>query len=224
MANFAPRYVEKYRDGYRYRRRVPAGVRDKIGRASWTHNFPARTPDSYIMSKAKSLAREHDRAIAVARGQELSPADIEEQEKLAKDWLNDKPRSEIYELIEWAMDSGYAEIPQVKAFLSAVEHDGKYVPQSLTLTAAVQRDKETHSADQDTKALDFALDSFIATVNDKPMTEIKRSDVSDWITAQERRGLKATTIRRRVRGVQRTPAGAGKRPSNVGRTYAQTRQ
>lgn len=156
MAKFSLPSIDAYRERHRYRRRVPADVRDKIGRAAWYRTFPTRTPLAMIERTARTLASKHDREIAAARGQEVSPAQIAEAESQAQAWLtNDK--AEIHEMLSFFHGSGPDGLSaEDRAFVNAVEHDGRYVPASLSLTTALERDTRLYGQDRDPKPIQYA--------------------------------------------------------------------
>ena len=132
------RYVEEHQGGQRYRRRVPPDVRKHFkGRASWQHTFPARTPLAVIERTAKGLTIQYDHLIAVARGQAVTQEQIEDAKARARTWLaGDK--AEVYELL--AFNISQRPLSEAdEAFVSALEHGGRYVPKSLPITAAMAR-------------------------------------------------------------------------------------
>ena len=65
--NKFPTYVEAYRSGHRYRRRVPADVVGWVGRGSWLHLFPASASRAKIERVAKELTAHSDRQIKEGR-------------------------------------------------------------------------------------------------------------------------------------------------------------
>ncbi|MGR3344388.1 MAG: hypothetical protein ACU0DI_14410, partial [Paracoccaceae bacterium] len=88
-------YVEPHGNARRYRRFVPADVRDKIGRKRWIKTFPKDTPLSLIEQRAKKLALAHDSEIAIARGGELSPDLIAHLEKELHEMISKESDADI---------------------------------------------------------------------------------------------------------------------------------
>lgn len=195
MTKFDVLFVEQYRSGHRYRRRVPADVRDKIGKSSWCHNFPSRTPLAVIEREAKRLAILHDREITIARGQEVGPDQIEHAEGFARELIAGD-RRDLYGYLELATQEDMS--PQTAAIVNALEHGGRYLPESLPLTAALERDKRLYGGERDKKPVQYAVSAFVDSLGDKGVTAISRGDVSEWLAVQTKGGLAPATIKRRL--------------------------
>ena len=193
-----PCHVEEYRDGFRYRRKVPGDVREKIGKASWTHNFKPDATLAHIEGTAKRLTFRHDREIAVARGQDVGPVEIDEAQNFAREWLV-RPRADQHEMLAYFHSQEPEDLSAAdRAFLNALDHGGQYVPEALPLAAALERDKRLYGQERDPKPLDYAADSFVKLIDDKPITSITRGDVSEWLAHQAKDGLSPATIKRRL--------------------------
>ena len=187
------RYVEEHQGGQRYRRRVPPALRDKIGCASWYKTFPPRTPLAVIEREAKSLAAEHDAAIARAKGQEVT-AQIQEQEAIAQRLFADD-KADAYEVLGYSMSQGIMS-DKDRYFINAMQNDGKYQPETLSITAALKQDAEKYGQDRDERPFKYAVESFVKAVADKDITAITRADAAKWIASQNR--LAPATIERRL--------------------------
>ena len=65
--NKFPTYVEAYRSGHRYRRRVPADVVGWVGRGSWLHVFKPGTAMDVIERVANEITTNSNRLISEGR-------------------------------------------------------------------------------------------------------------------------------------------------------------
>jgi integrase len=193
-------YIYDHGDAKRYRRIVPYNVREKIGRKVWLKSFPRKTPVSIIRREARKLALEHDREIALARGQELSPEGIAEAEASARKWLN-RDKQELYDFLSFVAEgeTDFESIPpEVAATVNAIENKGRYVPVTLSVTAAHQRDQRIYGGERDEKPFEYAVNSFVAAIGDKDVSAITRADVSEWLGTMEKDGLAPATVQRRL--------------------------
>ena len=180
---FKIRYVEEHQGGQRYRRRVPPALRAKIGCASWYKTFSPRTPLAVIEREAKTLASKHDAAIARAKGQEVT-AQIQEQESLARNILaGDK--AEAYEVLAFSLSQGIV-TDKDRIFVNAMQNDGTYQPETLSLTVALKQDAEKYGGDRDERPFKYAVESFVKAVADKDITAITRVDAAKWIASQSK--------------------------------------
>ncbi|MEX2650164.1 MAG: hypothetical protein WD673_14225 [Alphaproteobacteria bacterium] len=168
---------------------------DKVGRKVWVKTFRGSTSLAQIEREARLLALEHDRAIAIARGRELTAEQIEKAEADAQTILA-RGKSDAHHVI--AMFAEDPATSEIAALVNAMEHGGRYVPDDLKLSKVYERDRERYGEGRDEKPVHYAVDSLVAVVGDKDVRRITRDDVSDWIKAMRRDGLKSSTIRRRV--------------------------
>ena len=81
--------------------------------------------------------------------------------------------------------------------INAMEAGGTYRPESMKLSAALERDRDLYSGDKDERPFKYAVESFIEVIGDKDVTAITRADVSEWLGAQKREGLAPATVKRR---------------------------
>lgn len=126
-------------------------------------------------------------------GQQVT-AQIQEAESLARAALaGDK--AEAYELLGFVLEQGNV-TPADKYFANALEHGGKYTPESLSLTAALRQDAERYGGDRDERPFKYAVESFVKAVSDKSITSITRADAATWIASQGK--LAPATIERRL--------------------------
>jgi integrase len=191
-------YVLKRGRGYRYRRIVPPDVRNAINRKNWIKSWRAGTPLAVVEREARHLAAKHDNEIAAARGEELSPAQVEQVEAKARDWLAGD-LSDLHGFLAMLAEhrEDFGELPpDIEAVARAIEGGGRYLPESLPLTAALARDAERYGQDRDPRPFTQALGSFVAVIGDKEVTAITRADVGEWIQSMD--NLKPVTVRRRV--------------------------
>ncbi|NQU55971.1 MAG: tyrosine-type recombinase/integrase [Rhodospirillales bacterium] len=195
-------FVVGHMNGKRYYRRVPADVEASVGRKVWLHRFDPATPWAAIEHEAKRLASQHDDLIQRARNGEVLDKDlVATSEQQAANWLSGD-RGKLYELLGYLAEQGTGG-PADRAFLNAREHDGQYRPSNaMTVSAAYERDQETHGKDRDEKPIKYAVESFIATVADKPITEITRREVTAWLAKMESDGLAPGTIQRRLGAIR----------------------
>jgi len=182
--------------GLRYYRRVPADVREAIGRKAWTHSFGSRLSLPAIEHEARRLAAHHDNLIKRARAGEVIDKDlIAKAEGDASDWLKE-PTAKLYEFMAYIAEQGGAD---GKAFLNAIENAGTYQPtNAMTVSEAYSRDLEQHGGERREEPIKSAVDGFIAAAGDKPVTQIARGDVVAWLSAMEAKGFAPGTIQRRL--------------------------
>lgn len=195
------RYVETHGKASRYRRIVPADVSDKIGRDRWIKTFPKDTPLSVIERTAKRLGLAHDREIAIARGNEVSAEQIAQLEEQARELITGNSPSDLlwYRSFIAQGEEDFGSLsPENAAMQNALEHDGRYIPNNLNLTAAHERDKGLYGGDRDEKPIEYAVRSFISTIGNKDITAIKRGDVSEWLASLVNGGLAPGTVKRRL--------------------------
>ena len=189
-------HVLKRGRSYRYRRVVPPDCRKAIGRKNWIRTWKAGTPVATVEREAATLATQHDHEISVARGQEVTPAQIAEAEARAREMLA-RDRADAHEVLGFMLSQGSVNEAE-RVFVSALEHGGTYQPPSLSLSAALVQDAEKYGQGRDPKPFDYAVASFVATIGDKDITAITRADVSDWIAAKGKDGQSPATIKRRL--------------------------
>lgn len=195
-------YVKKKPEGrgrgYFYRRVVPPAVREAIGCKNWHHTWRAGTPLAVVEREAMHLAARHDRMIAEAKG-DMETAEIARQEEYAREWLT-RPPAERHEFLAYLHEQGDGDKGLTKPdriFVNAMEAGGTYRPESMKLSAALERDRDLYSGDKDERPFKYAVESFIAVIGDKDVTAITRADVSEWLAAQKREGLAPATVKRR---------------------------
>ena len=192
---------------YRFRKVVPSDCREKIvkpdgsWRRHWVHTWAAGTPLGRIETEAAALSRQYDNEIAVARGQAVSPDMVADQEAAARGWQKDTP-ADVANLIDFLYQA-YPDGPpaDVAVFLNALQRGGTYKPASITILEAFERDKAEHP-ERDPKPLAYGVRSFVKIVGDLDISEISRSQVSDWLKAQKSEGSKPGTISRRLGAVR----------------------
>lgn len=178
-------HVVEYEDRLKYRRTVPPDVREVIGRKNWTRTWKPDTPLAQIEAEAAQLARLHDAEIRVARG-EAEAEEIARAEADARAVLKQQRFEDLAFIAE-------NPTPTDAYFLAAVESGG-VVRRSIPLSQAVAR----HAVGRDQKPFKFALQSFEAVHGDPDILAIRRSDVATWIDHEHRRGVKPSTVRRRL--------------------------
>lgn len=198
------RYVEDHHNGYRYCRVVPPDVRPMLPRRkngkvrrSWIRTWPGGTSWDLIQHEAGELARHHDSIIRRVRAGELiDPEAIATAERNAQGLLSLK-RAEMYELMALVGADGWM-APDVRATVNAVEHGGRYTPETLTVRAAYDRDRERYEGTRDERPLRYAVDTFTALVGDKDVRAVTRADAESWIDSMRKRKNSPATIRRRL--------------------------
>lgn len=195
------RYVQPHGKARRYRRIVPADVREAIGRGVWIKTFRSATPLAEIEHVAGRLAREHDLQIKRARnGEFLDQKMITRAEELARETLAKDRPDKIWDLqfFDDLHTYSHEPAPWIEAYFNALKNDGHYVHDALTLTAAYARDLELYGGDRAEKVIEYAIRSFVDLIGDKAVQSITRADVAEWLAALGKRGLAPATIRRRI--------------------------
>lgn len=135
-------HVLKRGRAFRYRRVVPVDCRAAIRtekdepRKNWIRTWKAGTPVATVEREAAILAAEHDREIAVARGQEVTPEQIVTAESQAREMLA-RDRADTHEVLGFMLSQGSVNEAE-RVFVNALEHWGTYQPPSLSLTAALK--------------------------------------------------------------------------------------
>lgn len=196
MLTIDMRYMQQRGTSWWYRRIVPADVQDKIkknngkyGRKAWTRTWRKNTPIHIVEKQARQSTLDHDREIAIARGQEV---DVAEAESLAR------------ELLAAGDQFGYRDIaqgdasPQTAAVVSALEHNGRYVPEAPLLSVALIQDIERYGQDRDNYPVESSVTDFIGVISDQPVTQISRADATAWIDSLRAKGYAPATLRKRV--------------------------
>lgn len=182
---------------YRYRRVVPVDCRATIltdkgePRKNWIETWRTGTALELVRREAAILSARHDIAIAKARGQEI--------ETIARNILAETPEDRHWLL--GFMHQGEMSAKD-QAVIATVEHGGKLPQGSPVLSDALKADAKKYSDGRDERPFDYAVKSFIEIVSDKPITEISRADVSDWITALRGKGQAVATVKRRLAAIR----------------------
>ncbi len=180
------KYVKLRGKSQRYRRVIPPKLRAKIAAKSdrkdgdlkhWTHTWRKNTPLHIVQRQALALTAQHDREIAIAQGKEIGPAQIEQAESLAR------------ELMAGGLHHSYMDMAQgetslqTEAVISAIAHNGKYVPEAPLLSVALAQDIERYGQDRDNYPVESTVASFISVISDQPVTSISRADAMAWIAS-----------------------------------------
>ncbi len=188
-------YVMQRGRTYRYRRVVPADIRKAIGFTNWIKTWRRGTPLAVVEVAARQLALQHDREIAVARGQEAVAS--------ARDWLSGDPADLAFFLTMLAdTPKGSKLSPQIERVRKAIAGGGRLPVDSPTISEAVKRDVELYGEGRkDTRHFGLAVKTLIALIGDKPITEISRTDALAWIASEKQR-VAVSTIKRRLNTLQ----------------------
>ena len=207
---------------FRYRRIVPPQDQTAIGKKNWIATWKRGTPIETVRFEAEALARQHDRLLAEARGEVLSDAGITWAEEIAAQCLADPQKryqlmalwhrdgrgehlkalaakmmpEQRAEIMAWPSDDGLSLAE--KAAVNAIEHGGKYQPDTMVLTAALAHDNEHRGDRRQSKPYDTAVKSFVACQGDLDIATIKPMHVLAYIAARKEEGQKPGTINRRL--------------------------
>ncbi len=189
-------FVVRRGNSWRYRRRPPPDVLDKLldGKDSWITTWRPGTPLATVEHDARKLCAQHDQEIRVARGEAVT-AEIQNQESLARKILaGDK--AEAYDTLAFILSQGIVSESD-KYFANAAQHGGTYHPETFSLTKALERDRKLYSGDTDMRPFHYAVKSFVDLIGDKDVIRITRADASEWLAGQRKEGLAPATIQRR---------------------------
>ncbi len=85
-----------------------------------------------------------------------------------------------------------------KALVNAVEHGGKYTPDTMTLTAALAHDNERRGADRQARSYNVAVKSFVESQGDLDIIAIKPVHVLAYISQLQAKGNKPATVNKRL--------------------------
>ncbi len=194
MLTIDMRYMKLRGKSWRYRRVVPPDVRAKLrGHKNWTHTWRKTTPVPVVEQEARQLTARHTREIAVARGQEIGPDQIADAESLARELL---ATGDQFGFMDLASQGDIS--PQTAAVVSALEHNGKYIPDAPVLSVALAQDIERYGQDRDNYPVESTVASFISVISDQPVTSISRADAMAWIVSLRGKDYAPATLRKRV--------------------------
>jgi integrase len=167
-------YVTERGAAFRYRRRVPPGLVERLGVKQWIHTWPSRTPLAVVEAEARQMAAAHDRLITETKRAKV--------EGIAQELIKDRA-AEWY--LDFAQEANFRDA-ETLAVVRAIKAGGQLGP-------AVPISKL-----QGDKALAYAQQSFVKVIGNLEAFEVKRADVRRWIEAQQRQGLAPGTITRRL--------------------------
>lgn len=190
-------YLMKRGDSLRYRRIVPADVREAFGgKVVWSKTYKATQARHAVVADADRLARQHDDLIARARSGEVLDAKVIAQSEQAARRMTEAERVDFLAFIAPGMET--LRDPISASLLNAVRNGGRYVPGTLTIKAAHEKDRANNGDGRDEKPFDYGVDTFAKIVGDKDVREITRADAIAWRDSQRKAGLKESTIARRA--------------------------
>ena len=165
MVSVRLQFVQLRGSSYRYRRRVPAEVREVIGAESWTKTWRPGTDLAIVAREAKRFAQLHDHLIEEAK--------IGQAESIAKRMIADRSQHWYLEHLEQSLEDygqDWRQDPQTRRIVKAIEGGGTYEPEGMSLTAALERDRQVYSADKDPRPFKYAVDSFVNLNGDLDVT------------------------------------------------------
>lgn len=189
---------------WRYRRVVPVDVVPHAGRRNWIHTFPKGADFARVVAEVVRLDRENDRVVAQARGRELAPEVLANVEKITTDWLRED-KAGMYQVLSEFLSyfPDRRDMPiEIDAFVNAMQHGGRVVPEDLRLSDVYRQDAERHGEGRDDRTIGFSVESFKSVVGDADVRAIRRSDVTAWIRSMTDRGLAPATVLRRLGAVR----------------------
>lgn len=197
------RYLVKRGDVYRYRRTIPAELRGAFNRREWVHSFRPGLPEDAIHRQVNLMAEKHDRLLdAARRGTVIDQDVIDKAEAEAKELLavpEDRRRMEAWLEQEAGDDpTTNLETPHLRVLHNALQHQGTYLP-DIRLATAYERDKKlAEGSGRSEKPIAAAVKEWLAVMGNSDLAEITYADCEQFISALAKRGLKASTVRRRL--------------------------
>jgi len=201
-------YVQPHHSAWRYRRVVPADVRSAIGKRTWIKTFRKSTNLARLEAEATRLAREHDAVIARARaGEVIDKEVIKDAEAEARQTLA-KGRAETLDMLTFVEDIGGVRDDDrwqslnapMAALANALENGGSYkAPRAgMRLSQAYERDKSIYGGSRNERAVEGAVESFVALLGDLDIFAITRGQVQSYVNGCQKAGHKSSTIERRL--------------------------
>lgn len=226
---------------HRYRRNVPADLRDRVGKVEWLQALGR--DETAAIRECRRLTLVHDALILRLRGKGgddvadtkvIAAAEAEAQGLLAAGdaaidaavagYIDDALTAWIETNIAGKRPPGALKTvggkpviildpkrpspaskpgPQLSPFhktvINAVGHGGRYIPSTVTIADAYQRDLQLYGEERkDERPVALAVDTFVAVVGPIDIRAIKRNHVAAWIAAQREKELGDRTISRRM--------------------------
>lgn len=184
---------------FRYRRVVPPQDQPAIGRKNWIHTWKRGTPIETVRLGAAAWTRKYDRLLAEARGEVVSDAGVKSIENYASEiiTMGDAKRYELLALLG-KLEAVDIVTPRGEALKSALINDGKYIPNTMVLTAALAQDEERYGDRRQSKSYATAVKSFVDCQGDLDIASITRNHVAAYIAARKQEGKKPGTINKRL--------------------------
>lgn len=210
-----------------FRRRVPDDLREIIGKREWKVSLKLRVGSELdAIGEVRRLTRETDQMIREADRQLSSGLTAAETADAAAQWarrnglllggtgrmsergelaLLDHEIDAILQAVlkrtkrnseDELADSDFSIEERMKL---ATLRGGAPVEVPCTVEMAAENYRKHHKAGEMAKAEDMAVSQWVAHAGDKPLADIRRREVREWITLLvDERGQKASTIKRRL--------------------------
>lgn len=210
-----------------FRRRVPDDLREIIGKREWKVSLKLRVGSELdAIGEVRRLTRETDQMIREADRQLSSGLTAAETAEAAAQWARRNglllggtgrmsERGELA-LLDHEIDAilqavlkrtkrnsedelAESDFSIEERMKLATLRGGAPVEVPCTVEMAAENYRKHHKAGEMAKAEDAAVSQWVAYAGDKPLADIRRREVREWITLLvDERGQKASTIKRRL--------------------------